>query len=169
MNWIVYHAVSANNMLTDSDGNYMLQEYAAYLSTLGSEVQAIVTSAELFEKGCDAGFFPVKDKFHIVLCQPGTVYSHAFGPSVWVTDIHIKQVRRELKIQGFGQVLCLTDAEVTEQMIRAKFIQTVTLDIVQTIQHEGRAFMPNFEVLREKWTLLSSTLVNNVRRVAYQL
>lgn len=168
MNWIVYHAVTTNHEPRDEQGQYIsLTHGVKKLKKLSQTVQAIVWDEELYVQAVSAGVAPISGVFHVVLSTQKLL--NTWGDNVWITDIALKQVRRELKIQGFEQVLCLTNAYTTGQLIKAKFIQYLTLDVIQSLHSGEQVVVENLDKVSQKWTLLSQKLSKDVLTLSYQL
>jgi len=168
MNWIVYHAVTTNHEPRDEQGQYIsLTHGVKKLKKLSQTVQAVVWDEELFVQAVALGVAPITGVFHVILSA--NKLPNTWGDNVWITDIALKQVRRELKIQGFEKVLCLTNASTTDQLIKAKFIQHLTLDVVQSLHSGEQVVVENLDKLMLKWTLLSQKLSKDVLTLSYEL
>lgn len=133
MEWTVYHTISSDKATADSNGNFFLFEHAQDLlkEKLDSS-DALVCSASLFKQGMEKGIFPIKNMFFVVL-KDGIEFENPCKENIWETDLNIKGVRREIKIQGFKNVLCITENETLQTVLKSKIAKKCELVSVQNI------------------------------------
>lgn len=169
MEWTVYHTISSDNATADSNGNFFLFDHAQDLLKEKLEnSDVVVCSASVFKQGMDKGVFPKEGIFFVVL-KDGTEFENLSKESVWETDLNIKGVRREIKIQGFKNVLCITEDETLQAVIKSKIAKKCELVTMQNITGGVKNIGESVFKMFGKWNEDIKDLGNGTAVHLYQL
>lgn len=137
----VYNAVTKKGLLYDGDLPVCLVHDNTRLKKLIAQSDSIVVDGEYYKCLLSQGILPVKDKFVVVSSSEDIEHND----NIWVTNLDIKQIRRELKIQGFKNVLCVGAEALNSSLLKAKIVNALKVTKHNGIEGEGGEMLKNLD------------------------
>jgi dihydrofolate reductase len=143
----VYNAVTRDGFLQSKALEPVLFSHdRTRFDDLVKEADVIVTNWTVFEYFLAHDFLIQCKKFIVVLTTQE--YKNEWGDRVWITPVDVKGIKRELKIQGFKNVLCVCGSVLVQKFIDAKIIDQLRLSIHQNLDGEGDQVLEKLDQFR---------------------
>jgi riboflavin biosynthesis pyrimidine reductase len=143
----VYNAVTRDGFLHSKAHEPVLFSHDKIrFNTLVQEADVIVTNWSVFEYFLAHNFLEENKKLIVVLTTQE--HKNEWGSRVWITPVDVKGIKRELKIQGFKNVLCVCGSVLVQKFIDAKLIDQLRLSIHSNIEGEGDQVLEKLENFR---------------------
>lgn len=133
----IYNAVSKDGFIDTIDKTgkslaiFSLKDHKRFNKLL-KKYQVLMVDWTTFNHGLAVEIFPLKSVFTVVVTNQKV--KNTWGDNIWITDLNIKGIRRELKIQGFKDVLCIAGSELNQDIIKNKLLKSLRV----TRQAKGR-------------------------------
>jgi dihydrofolate reductase len=169
MHCTVYSTVSSEGFSIHQDGKILsfLFETDKLIELLNSH-QAVVVDYPIFEAMLERDMISTsKSKWIIVITDKP--HTREYGEKVWFTCLDLKQVRRELKIQGFQNVLMLGSRSLIDGAFENKMVNTFATTVLRTISDARELCVTNYNTLTTKLDILSDELIGEANFITYKV
>lgn len=145
----IYNAITRDGHVLDKKGKHFLyftadkKEFAKFFKN----ADCLVLNQRNYEYLTKVGLLPVKNKFIVVVTDQKT---KSMEENVWLTDLDPKQIKREIKIQGYNEVLCLVGNELATKILTQKIATEVHVVVYHGIQGGGVEKVEIIETMGKK-------------------
>lgn len=132
----IYNAINRDGYVLDQKGEHFLyftadkKEFAKFFRS----ADCLVLNHANYEYLTRVGLLPAENKFIVVVTEEKIKSGDG---NVWFTDLDPKQIKREIKIQGYNDVLCLVDNDLANKILAQKIATEVHVVIYHAIQGGG--------------------------------
>jgi dihydrofolate reductase len=147
----IYNAITHDGYVLDKQGEHFIyftadkKEFLKYYK----EADCLVLDQENFAYLSKVGLIGKTKKFLVVMTQEK-------GPksieNVWFTDLDPKQIKREIKIQGYSDVLCLVNGNLASRILAQKIATEVHIAIYHSLEGGGVEKVEIVDAIKKKNT-----------------
>lgn len=136
MNIRIYNVITRDGYILDKSGVDFLYFTAdkKEFKKLYQKADCLLLDLEHYYYLERVGILPATKKFVVVMTtEPGPKGLE----NVWFTNLAVKQIKREIKIQGYSEVLCLLNTTTIAEFITSKAATDVCLAIYDELEGGG--------------------------------
>lgn len=132
----IYNAITRDGYVLDKKGEHFLYFTADKKDFLKmyQEADCLVVDHDNYEYLTKVGVLPATKKFVVVMTDE-------IGPkgqtNIWFTGLEPKQIKREIKIQGYKNALCLLNNQLSTKVLAQKIATEVMVSIYHDIEGGG--------------------------------
>lgn len=148
----IYNAISKDGYILDEQGEHFIYftSGTTEFKKLLKEADCILMDHANYEYLNNQKVLPFKNKFMIVVVPEESTLSGS--DSLWFTKLEPKQIKREIKIQGYQSVLCLVGNELLQKLITQKVATEIQISLYHGLQGGGIEKIDIIESISKKNT-----------------